>query len=278
MRDKGYPPSMTLLLSLLLSCAHVQKVDEEAASYLYMYNCTQLLPLELPAEIELAPVVGGGDKPQLLSPLIGVAHNQIWLDGEPLADLEALRVALYGPGSSVLLAVDGAVTLGEITPLLGMLRGLGKNDWLLVASPAEGLEAPGWVDPVYGQAILSEIQGSPAQKQEILDREFEPLAVRCGALKDALREGASAELGLQCRAVMASTQDVRKSCKKDAAQILTLYQVAYGQGPAVTHVRVTASASGKLVPLSETAVWAQALPRLAEFHGQEINPAISTLR
>ena len=268
---------MLLFTALLLSCAHTQRVDEEAASYLYMYNCTQLLPLSLPPEIDLARVQGGGDKPPLLSPLVSVAHGQLWLDGEALPSLEALRVALDGPGTSVLLAVDGAVTMGELTPLLGMLRGVGKSDWLLVASPAQGLEAPGWVDPVYGQAVLSEIEGSPQQRQEILEREFEPLAVRCGALKDALREGASAELGLQCRAVMASTESVRSSCKKDAAQILTLYQVAFGQGPAVTHVRVTASSSGKLVPLSETAVWAQALPRLAEFHGQEINPAVSAL-
>ena len=269
---------MTLLLTCLLSCAHTQKVDEEAASYLYMYNCTQLLPLSLPPQIELAPVLGGGDKPQLLSPLISVANKQLWLDGEPLPNLEALRVALEGPEPSVLLAIDSAVTMGELTPVLDLLRGQGKTDWLLVASPAEGLAAPQWVDPIYGQAVLSEIQGSPEQKQEILEREFEPLAVRCGALKDALREGASAELGLQCRAVMASTQDVRTSCRKDAAQILTLYQVAYGQGPAVTHIRVTASTSGRLVPLSETAIWAQALPRLAEFHGQEINPVISALR
>ena len=39
---------LTRLLPLLLSCAHLQKVDEEAASYLYMYNCTQLLPVALP--------------------------------------------------------------------------------------------------------------------------------------------------------------------------------------------------------------------------------------
>ena len=270
---------LTRLLPLLLSCAHVQKVDEEAASYLYMYNCTQLLPLALPEDIDLAPITGGRDKPAVLSPIVGVAYEQLWLDGVPQADLEALRVELLEQeGATVLLAVDGAVTLGELTPLLGMLRSLGKNDWLLVASPAGGLAPPDWVDPVYGPAVLSEIQGTPDQRQSILEREFEPLAVRCGALKDALREGESAGLGLQCRAVMASTQDVRTGCKKDAAQILTLYQVAYGQGQQVTHVRVTASARGKLVPLSETAIWAQVLPRLAEFDGQEINPAVSALR
>lgn len=270
---------LTRLLPLLLSCAHLQRVDEEAASYLYMYNCTQLLPVALPQGVDLSQITGGRDRPLVLSPIVSVAHKQIWLDGVPKQNLEALRVEMLAQeGPTVLLAVDAAVTMGELSPLLGMLRGLGKTDWLLVARPAEGLATPEWVDPVYGPAILSEIQGSPSNKQEILYREFEPLAVRCGALKDALREGELASASLECRAVMASTQDVRTSCRDDAAQILTLYQVAYGQGQKVTHVRVKASAVGKLVPISETAIWSQALPLLAEFDGQEINPAVSALR
>lgn len=270
---------MSILLALLLSCAHTPVPDQEAASYLYLYNCTQLLPVALPDGLELAEVDGGQDKPTQLSPLIAVAHRQLWLDGVPVSDVEAMRVALGDrDGDTVLLAVDGAVSLGELNPLLAMLRAAGKVDWLLVASPADALEAPDWVDAVYGAAVLSEIQGSPASMQEILDREFEPLEVRCGALKDARLAARDAPLEAQCRQTMASTEKVRSGCRKDAKQILTLFQVAYGQGPAVTHVRVTASATGRLVPLAETAIWSQALPRLAEFDGQEINPAVSALR
>lgn len=282
------------LLQLVLACTHTPKISQEDASYLAFHSCNLTVPTSLlPPELELAPVKGGWDRPAEFSPLVAVGKDGIWLDGERMDNAEQLRSHLIdrgergaggmtlgageAPGGQrVLLAIDRGLTLMEVGPVLSALRSVGRTDWELLAAHADPLPPPELPHPELGARVQAEIAATPSERSAILARELEPLAVRCGALTDALSAAQMAPAEAQCRVLLA--QDYTKRCKQDAAAILTLLQIAEGSGPAVTHLRVHIAPTGTLVPLNQTALWSEAITRLAEFDGETVNPAVSAPR